>query len=55
LLRQLGCVLLRWFRQRQFVLTGDNNYGSHEMARFASRRRGRLALASKFYPRCQPV
>ena len=50
LLRQLCCVLLRWFRQRQFVLSGDNNYGSHEMARFASRRRGRLHLVSKFYP-----
>jgi hypothetical protein len=50
LLRQLCCVLLRWFRQRPFVLTGDNNYGSHEMARFAARRRGRLHLVSKFYP-----
>jgi len=50
LLRQLCCVLLRWFRQRQFLLTGDNNYGSHEMARFATRRRGRLHLVSKFYP-----
>ena len=38
LLRQLCCVLLRWFRQRRFVLSGDGNYGSHEMARFASRR-----------------
>jgi hypothetical protein len=50
LLRQLCCVLLRWFGQRQFILSGDNNYGSHEMARFASRRRGRLHLVSKFYP-----
>src|SRR5438309_64949 len=50
LLRQLCCVLLRWFRRRHFVLAGDNNYGSHEMARFASRRRGRLTLVSKFYP-----
>jgi hypothetical protein len=50
LLRQLCCVLLRWFRQRRFVLSGDGNYGSHEMARFASRRRGRLTLVSKFYP-----
>jgi hypothetical protein len=49
LLRQLCCVLLRWFRQRRFVLAGDGNYGSHEMARFASRRRGRLTLVSKFY------
>jgi hypothetical protein len=57
LLRQLCCVLLRWFRARQFVLSGDNNYGSHEMARFASRRRGRLHLVSKFYPDanlCEP-
>jgi hypothetical protein len=50
LLRQLCCVLLRWFRQRRFVLAGDGNYGSHEMARFAARRRGRLTLVSKFYP-----
>src|SRR3954454_7463770 len=50
LLQQLCCALLRWFRQRRFVLSGDGNYGSHEMARFASRRRGRLTLVSKFYP-----
>jgi hypothetical protein len=50
LLRQLCCVLLRWFRQRRFVLSGDGNYGSHEMARFAARHRGRLTLVSKFYP-----
>jgi DDE superfamily endonuclease len=50
LLRQLCCVLLRWFRPRRFVLSGDGNYGSHEMARFAARRRGRLTLVSKFYP-----
>jgi hypothetical protein len=50
LLRQLCCVLLRWFRLRRFVLTGDGNYGSQEMARFASRRRDRLTLVSKFYP-----
>jgi hypothetical protein len=50
LLRQLCCVLLRWFGQRQFVLSGDNNYDSHEMAAFASRRRGRLYLVTKFYP-----
>lgn len=53
LLRQLCCVLLRWFRQRSFVLAGDGNYGSHEMARFASQRRGRLTLVSKFYPDAQ--
>jgi hypothetical protein len=50
LLRQLCGVLLRWFRQRTFVLAADNHYGAHEMARFAARRRGRLHLVSKFYP-----
>jgi hypothetical protein len=50
LLQQLCCVPLRWFGPRQFALAADNNYGSHEMARFASRRRGRLLLVSKFYP-----
>jgi hypothetical protein len=46
-------VLLRWFRERRFVLSGDGNYGSHEMARFAARRRGRLILVSKFCPDAQ--
>jgi len=50
LLRQLCCVLLRWFRRRRFVLAADGNYSSHELARFAFRRRGRLTLVSKFYP-----
>ena len=36
--------------RRQFVLSGDNSYGSQAMARFAARRRGRLTLVSKFYP-----
>jgi hypothetical protein len=49
LLRQLCCVLLRWHRQRAFVLVGDGNYNAHESARFAQDRRGRLALVSKFY------
>jgi hypothetical protein len=50
LLQQLCCVLLHWFRQRSFTLAGDGGYGSHEMACFAKRRRGRLTLVSKFYP-----
>jgi hypothetical protein len=53
LLEQLSCVLLRWFGQRCFVLAGDGNYGSHEMARFASQRRGRLTLVSKFHPKAR--
>ena len=50
LLRQLCCVLLRWFRHRRFVLTGDGNFATHELARFAARRRGRLTLVCPFYP-----
>lgn len=52
-LRQLCCVLRRWFRQRHFVLVGDGNYGSHEMARFASRHGDWLSLVSKFHPDAQ--
>jgi hypothetical protein len=50
LLRQLCCVLLRWFPRRRFTLAGDGGYNSHETARFAAGRRGRLRLVSKFYP-----
>jgi hypothetical protein len=53
LLRQLCCVLLRWFPAARFLLAADGNYASHEMARFAARRRGRLTLVSKFYPDAQ--
>jgi hypothetical protein len=50
LLRQLCCLLLRWFPQRRFVLAADGDYASHDLARFSSRQRGRLSLVSKFYP-----
>ncbi|HLJ94910.1 MAG TPA: transposase [Gemmataceae bacterium] len=50
LLRQLCGVLLRWFPKRRFVLASDGHYGTHELACFAARRRGRLTLVSKFYP-----
>jgi hypothetical protein len=50
LLRQLCRVLLRWFPRRRFLLAGDGGYNSHETARFAAGRRGRLGLVSKFYP-----
>jgi hypothetical protein len=53
LLRQLCCLLLRWFRRRTFVLAADGDYAAHELARFCARRRGqqrsRLSLVSKFY------
>ncbi len=48
LMRQLLCVLLRWFPQRKFVFSGDGGFGTHPLARFASRQ-PRLALVSKFY------
>jgi hypothetical protein len=43
-------LLARWFPDREFVLAGDQNYGSHEMALLAPRTRGRLTVVSKFYP-----
>jgi hypothetical protein len=53
MLRQLCCVLLRWFPRRRFVLAGDGDYNSHQTAKFFSRRRGRLSLVSKFYPKAR--
>jgi hypothetical protein len=50
LLQVLLRVLLRWFPERQFVLAGDQGYGSHEMASLSQRSHGRLTLVSKFYP-----
>jgi hypothetical protein len=51
---QLMCRLLRlmllWFPERTFVFVGDANYGTHEVARFCQRHRGRLTLVSKFHP-----
>lgn len=48
LMRQLLCVLLRWFPRRKFAFAGDGGYGTHALARFASRQ-PRLTLVSKFY------
>ncbi len=62
LLRQLCCLLLRWFRQRRFVLAADGDYAAHELACFCAQQRGQqrgqqrrrlngqLHLVSKFYP-----
>ena len=43
-------LMLRWFPGRRFVFVGDSAYGTHELARFARRHRGRLTLVSKFHP-----
>ena len=41
---------LRWFPGRRFVFVGDAGYGTHEVARFCHRHRGRLTLVSKLHP-----
>jgi len=51
---QLMCRLLRLLRirvpGRRSVFAGDAGYGSHEVARFCRRHRGRLTLVSKLHP-----
>jgi hypothetical protein len=51
LMRQMLKVLLHWFPERLFVFAGDGGYGTHELARTASRRQRsrRLTLVSRFY------
>ena len=49
LMRQLLCVLLRWFPERKFVFSGDGGYASHLLTRFARRYQKRLTLVSRFY------
>jgi hypothetical protein len=43
-------VLLIRFPDRTFVFAGDSGYGTHEVARFCYRHRGRLTLVSKLHP-----
>jgi hypothetical protein len=51
---QLMCRLLRLvlvrFPGRTFVFVGDSGYGTHAVARFCHRHRGRLTLVSKLHP-----
>lgn len=51
---QLMCRLLRlallWLPGRALVFVGDAGYGTHEVARFCHRHRGRLSLVSKLHP-----
>ena len=51
---QVLCALLRLLLirvpGRRFVFAGDAGYGSHEVARFCRRHRGRLTLVSKLHP-----
>ena len=43
-------VMLLWFPDRRFVFVGHAGYGTHELARFRHRHRGRLTLVSKQHP-----
>jgi hypothetical protein len=43
-------LMLRWFPDRRFVFVGDPAYGTHEVARFVHRHRGRICLVSKLHP-----
>jgi hypothetical protein len=51
---QLMCRLLRLLLSRipgrHFIFVGDGGYGTHEVARFCHRHRGRLTLISKLHP-----
>lgn len=49
LMRQLLCVLQRWFPTRKFVFSGDGGYASHEFTKFAKRHASRLTLISRFH------
>ena len=48
-IRLVGLMLHRLPHHR-FVFVGDSAYGTHELARFADRRRERLTLVSKLHP-----
>jgi len=49
LARQLVAVLMRWFPERKFVLTGDGGFASHDLAALATRRSDHLSLVSRFH------
>src|SRR5262249_20973712 len=51
LMQVLLRLLRRWFPEWQFVFAGDGGYGSHGLAFFAQRQRGRLTLVSRFHPK----
>lgn len=50
LMRQLLCVLLRWFPERKFKFTGDGGFSPHESAAQAQRYRARLTFVGRFHP-----
>ena len=50
LARQLMAVLIHWFPERKFILTGDGGYASHDLAHFCFRHRWHVPLISRFNP-----
>lgn len=48
LMQLLLRIVLRWLPDRTFSFAGDTGFGSHEMALFAGKTKGRLVLISKF-------
>ena len=50
LMRQLLCVLVRWFPEREFCFTGDGGFSPHESAAQDQRQRRRLTLVGRFHP-----
>jgi hypothetical protein len=50
LARKLVAVLLHWFPQREFELTGDGQFNTHDLASFAARHSRRLSLVARFFP-----
>lgn len=49
LMRQLLCVMLRWFPERKFAFCGDGAYATHALTEFAHRHRKQLTLISRFH------
>lgn len=45
----LMAVLMRWFPERKFVLTGDGGYASHSLAGLSRRYPGHLSVVSRFH------
>ena len=50
LARQLLALLLRWFPERTFILTGDGGFSTHDLACSAQRRNGRAVFVGRFHP-----
>lgn len=48
-------LLLRWFPERSFLVVGDGNDGTHELARLGHRHHDRLAMVGKFQPQANLV